>query len=53
MTRNADIRLDDLSCCRHKRMMPIIESGQVIGWQCHCGYAIRYDGSEASTDGKE
>lgn len=39
MTRNSDLRLEDLFGCNHTRETPIVDecTGEILWWVCRCG----------------
>lgn len=39
MTRNSDLRLDDLFNCNHVPETPIVDecTGEILWWVCRCG----------------
>jgi hypothetical protein len=39
MTRNSDLRLDDLFGCDHTPETPIVDEsiGEILWWVCRCG----------------
>ena len=37
MTRNRDLRLEDLQGCNHEPTIPISENGEILYWRCSCG----------------
>jgi len=37
MTRNSDIRLEDITGCDHTPELPIVDDGAIVGWLCRCG----------------
>ena len=41
MTKNAEVRLEDLYACRHLPEIPLTDAdGVVRGWICRCGRRI-------------
>lgn len=51
MTRNADLRLEDLRGCDHSAETPIVEGSIILYWVCRCGAKKTYpDELEASSE---
>ena len=37
MTRNSEIRLEDIYGCDHTPELPVVYEGEIIYWLCRCG----------------
>jgi hypothetical protein len=39
MTRNSDLRLEDIAGCQHTPEIPIVDdcAGEILYWVCRCG----------------
>lgn len=43
MTRNREIRCEDLFGCDHKAETPVAEDGEILYWLCRCGRRVMPD----------
>lgn len=37
MTRNRELRCEDIFGCDHTPETPIVEEGEIVYWMCRCG----------------
>lgn len=40
MTKNREIRLEDITHCDHSPELPISEDGEILYWICRCGRRV-------------
>lgn len=49
MTRNREIRLEDLTSCDHRPELPVSDNGVILYWLCRCGKEIPIPKPDAKT----